>query len=175
MLRDEASSKKEIIYLRKKTKNAPKLYVTPQKPTIKPPVVNNNQPVNNKIDTFKMPISTLQQIKSKDNKKEKPIVSVKIESPKLDTLVGLSSTGMGVKSIIFNDIIPMLPENSRVEVKEDDVFLKIEKNVVGHYVQAGETLYSISKLYGITVDKIMEMNKLVDTNIKIGDVIIVAE
>ena len=69
----------------------------------------------------------------------------------------------------------MLPENSRVEVKEDDVFLKIEKNVVGHYVQAGETLYSISKLYGITVDKIMEMNKLVDTNIKIGDVIIVAE
>jgi len=169
-------AEKEIIYLRKKTKNAPKLYVTPQKPSIKPPVVSNNQPpVNNKIDTFKMPISTLQQIKSKDTIKEKPIVSVKIESPKLDTLVGLSSTGMGVKSIIFNDIIPMLPENSRVEVKEDDVFLKIEKNVVGHYVQAGETLYSISKLYGITVDKIMEMNKLEDTNIKIGDIIIVAE
>jgi len=38
-----------------------------------------------------------------------------------------------------------------------------------HTVQAGETLYRISRKYGITVDTLIQINKLSGTNINTGD------
>lgn len=40
-----------------------------------------------------------------------------------------------------------------------------------HVVQKGDTLYSISKLYGISIDRLTELNKLSDAGISIGQVI----
>jgi len=38
-------------------------------------------------------------------------------------------------------------------------------------VQKGDTLYSISKLYGIPIDKLTEINQLSDAGISIGQVL----
>lgn len=37
-----------------------------------------------------------------------------------------------------------------------------------HFVQPGETLYSISKKYGVTVDSVKYLNKLGDNQIRVG-------
>lgn len=42
-----------------------------------------------------------------------------------------------------------------------------------HIVQPKETLYAISKLYGVTVEQIQQWNKLSDNNIRIGQQLIV--
>lgn len=49
-------------------------------------------------------------------------------------------------------------------------YVKQPKN---HIVSKGETLYSISKRYGITVEKLKKLNNLTSTIIGIGDVLIV--
>jgi LysM repeat protein/flagellum-specific peptidoglycan hydrolase FlgJ len=40
-----------------------------------------------------------------------------------------------------------------------------------HVVQKGDTLYSISKLYGISIDRLTELNQLSDVGISIGQVL----
>jgi LysM repeat protein len=40
-----------------------------------------------------------------------------------------------------------------------------------HVVQKGDTLYSISKLYGITIDRLTELNQLNGVEISIGQVL----
>jgi len=41
----------------------------------------------------------------------------------------------------------------------------------GHLVQKGDTLYSISKRYGISVEELKGFNNLINNNIKIGEVL----
>lgn len=44
---------------------------------------------------------------------------------------------------------------------------------VMHTVVKGDTLFSISRRYSVTVDQLIQLNKLPDTNIKIGQILIV--
>ena len=44
----------------------------------------------------------------------------------------------------------------------------IETNVNTYIVKKGDTLYSISKIFGTTVDDIMKLNNLINTNLSIG-------
>ncbi|WP_343487900.1 glucosaminidase domain-containing protein [Allomuricauda sp. d1] len=46
-----------------------------------------------------------------------------------------------------------------------------EYDVFTHIIQQGDTLYGISKYYGISVDEIMQLNGLESTNISIGQVL----
>ena len=49
-------------------------------------------------------------------------------------------------------------------------------NVKGkHIVGSGETLYSIARQYGVTVTQLMEWNKTAGSEVKVGDVLTVAE
>lgn len=182
---------KEIIYLRKKAPYCPKILADPKKPVIPPkpaklPIQvvdkpNKNieivkKPISVSIiyDTIKHPLSTLEQIKILDTKKEIPILKAEEVKPTINFEKPVSD-GSGIKTILFNDVIPLLNENKQIERQEDEEYLKIEKHIVAHYVEQGETLYSISKIYNITVSKLMEMNKLLDYNIHPGDVLIVSE
>lgn len=55
------------------------------------------------------------------------------------------------------------------------VSVKIETSANGiHEVQAGETLYSLSKAYGVTVDDLKNWNQLSNNNISIGQELYVA-
>jgi membrane-bound lytic murein transglycosylase D len=44
-----------------------------------------------------------------------------------------------------------------------------------HTVAAGETLYSISKKYGVSTDLVKSWNKLADNNVKLGSSLIVSK
>lgn len=57
------------------------------------------------------------------------------------------------------------------EVENDNV--NEFANVDGHIVAKGETLYSISKRYNLTVKELQKMNGLRDSNIGIGQVLII--
>jgi membrane-bound lytic murein transglycosylase D len=62
--------------------------------------------------------------------------------------------------------------------KEKDIYIPEEKEApaalpVYHIVAAQETLYAISKKYQVTVAQIQSWNNITDTNIKIGQQLIV--
>ena len=63
-------------------------------------------------------------------------------------------------------------------MKEDkkDSLKKEEQPVVTkktHIVEKGETMYRISKMAGLTVDELKELNGLTSNDLKIGQVLII--
>lgn len=71
---------------------------------------------------------------------------------------------------------PVKPEKPgtqpRPPVEEPDITTPPPSDdFVYHTVSKGETLYSISRRYGITVDELMKLNLLSDTTIKIGQIL----
>jgi flagellum-specific peptidoglycan hydrolase FlgJ len=83
------------------------------------------------------------------------------------------------------------PEGTVQKIKrEDRVFNQIDQNIGKatkdsiiqttpsnklYTVQQGDTLYNISKRFGLTVDELMGLNNLSDNNIKIGQKLVVAK
>ena len=81
------------------------------------------------------------------------------------------------------------PEGEIQKIKrEDRVFTEINQNVAKaakdsinstlqsgrlHTVSTGDTLYNISKRYGLTVDELKALNGMTDNNIKIGQQLVV--
>jgi LysM repeat protein len=57
--------------------------------------------------------------------------------------------------------------------EEPEEKLKARNGTVFHVVKSGDTFYSISKKYDVTVDSIMAMNKLKTTTLNLGDELIV--
>ena len=56
--------------------------------------------------------------------------------------------------------------------EQETTEVKNVSDVKVHVVQKGDTLYSISKLYGITIDRLTELNQLNGVEISIGQVLI---
>jgi membrane-bound lytic murein transglycosylase D len=65
------------------------------------------------------------------------------------------------QKLIINVGVP----ESYEEVTEDPV----KKKIIFHEVEPGDTLYSISRKYGVTVEHIMEMNGMDNYNISVGE------
>ena len=51
----------------------------------------------------------------------------------------------------------------------------INRSSATHVVKPGETLYRISRQYGVTVDKVRKWNKLSDDIIEVGQKLIVGQ
>ncbi|GAA4272773.1 glucosaminidase domain-containing protein [Aquimarina gracilis] len=64
-------------------------------------------------------------------------------------------------------------KNRKRPKKNEDVAVAVSRvsQSGGHLVQKGDTLYSISRRYQISVDQLKAFNNLVDNNIKIGQVL----
>lgn len=64
-------------------------------------------------------------------------------------------------------------KSRRKNKKTEDVTIAVStvSQSDGHLVQKGDTLYSISRRYEISVDQLKAFNNLVDNNIKIGQVL----
>ncbi len=60
-----------------------------------------------------------------------------------------------------------------VESKVNDTAASAPVNIVTHIVQAKETLYSISKKYGVEIEKIQKWNKLDSMDLKTGQELII--
>jgi LysM repeat protein len=56
--------------------------------------------------------------------------------------------------------------------EQETTEVKNVSDVKVHVVQKGDTLYSISKLYDISLDKLTELNQLNGVEISIGQVLI---
>ena len=87
------------------------------------------------------------------------------------------------------------PENQDQKIKrEDRVLNQIDQNTVkavkdtvtqapiqaspqgnSYTVQTGDTLYNISKRFGLTVDELKDLNNITDNNIKIGQKLVVVK
>jgi len=83
------------------------------------------------------------------------------------------------------------PEGTVQKIKrEDRVFTQIDQNIGKanqdsiaqatpgnklYTVQTGDTLYNISKRFGLTVDELKTLNSMADNNIKIGQQLVVAK
>ncbi len=55
-----------------------------------------------------------------------------------------------------------------IQVKAPIEEISIGKNIILHTVQSGETMYAISRKYGMTVDEIMDLNKLKSFDLNVG-------
>jgi nucleoid-associated protein YgaU len=66
------------------------------------------------------------------------------------------------------------PEISAVPGSSDSLMGSMRSPVV-HVVKPGETLYRISRRYGVTVDKVKKWNKLPDDIIEVGQRLIVGQ
>lgn len=82
--------------------------------------------------------------------------------PTPDT-VGLSASALGI-----------VPEVPGVPGPTDS-FLRSMQSPAVHVVKPGETLYRISRRYGVTVDKVRKWNKLPDDIIEVGQRLIVGQ
>src|SRR5687767_7692901 len=68
--------------------------------------------------------------------------------------------GLKVGQVLLIPYTPVAATPTKPEVKKDEPVL--------HVVKTGETLYSISKLYNVTVDEIKIKNKLTSNNLVVG-------
>jgi hypothetical protein len=71
---------------------------------------------------------------------------------------------------VLRDINKNIPnENSKDKSTDAPAIIEGDKYIV----QQGDTLYNISKRFGLTVDELKQLNNLTDSNIKIGQKIII--
>ena len=68
-------------------------------------------------------------------------------------------------NIINPGMIIRIPE---IYTKEEEMYMP---NYINYVVKKGDTLYSIAKEYGISIDLIIKDNGLVDNNLKVGDIL----
>jgi len=69
---------------------------------------------------------------------------------------------------------PPTPPSSSPKLKDDQKTVPMDANAIYHTVQKGETLFRISKKYGISTQKLQEMNNIdAKTTIYAGQTLIV--
>ncbi len=70
---------------------------------------------------------------------------------------------------VLTTIAKNIPLEKKEEASRPRVIMKI------HEVKSGDTITSVSKLYGINVDEIKRLNGLEDTNLKPGQLLVVSK
>ena len=158
----------EIINLREKREQAPKT-ASAVVSTNAVDIILNQQKVENSVNPAQMLASgsvyevqkgeTLQQIAARFN--TTPLNLARWNN--LDML----EVSAGQILVLKPNVKPVgadVPEsrlngNNKVEAPAEDTY---------HFVQPGETLYAISKKYGVTVDSIKYQNKIADNQIRVG-------
>jgi LysM repeat protein len=82
----------------------------------------------------------------------------------------LQSTNLDIGQKLF---VSRPDRSNALKEEKDDVEKTEDKQEIVHTVDMGETIYSISKQYGVTQSKIIELNNLKDNNIAVGQKLIV--
>ena len=118
-----------------------------------------------------------------DDKTEKK----KIETSTSNTIDEIKPTTTKVeKAAIQNDVYPnkkYVDKNEELEKLIDKIpVIKKTTTVIGqeskpqiHKVEGGETLYFLSRKYGVTVDEIKKLNNLLDNSLDIGQELIISQ
>ena len=138
------------------------------KPKKNAPAVKENQSVNVSTSTTRSKVYTVLKGDTQYSISKKHNISVK----QLQNLNGLSNTNLNVGQVLV--VVPSA-ENTG-DVKQNTVSSSTTSSASGetvHKVVKGDTQYSISKKYNLTVKELQSMNGLKNTNISIGQVLVV--
>ena len=79
---------------------------------------------------------------------------------------------------VANPVTVPKPAPTTEKVRQVKTVEKASANATGkvtHKVQSGETLFAISRKYGVGVAEIKKLNKLTDTNLQIGQTLIISK
>lgn len=82
----------------------------------------------------------------------------------------LESTTLDIGQKLWVSNPARFPAGDKTQESESET---VQKEKVVHVVDLGETIYSISKQYGVTQSEIIELNDLKDNNIAVGQKLIV--
>jgi len=151
----------EILYLRhKRTEPAETRSITPAKETQEQPIVQESN-------------------KEKDTEKEKTEVNEFEEAPVVPSTKEKEVVSPDSKTtVVFEDeeVKPATVKektNNEQPVQSEEDKTEPAGKVNMHKVQPGETLYSISKKYGLSVEELKRLNNMTTSELSVGDNLIV--
>ncbi len=101
--------------------------------------------------------------------------NVSVDSIKL--INQLSTTGIGIgDTLFFSKPAPPAPlETPLVQKDTASINLSTPDSLKRHQVEPGETLFAISKKYGVTVSQLAEWNNLESFNLEIGQWLVIGQ
>lgn len=108
--------------------------------------------------------------------KEKGVVHTVMQGQTLYSIArmyGISVENIKLANQLTSDTLRVsqqlvIPVNKKTDVTAADTSAIVNKHYITHRVQAGETLYSLAKMYGTTIDKILEINPDQREGLKVG-------
>lgn len=166
----------EKLYMQSKREDRPKLYDEQDfgKGKVELPESIKKPDPKPQVDTFKKvePKQPIDTIKKTEPKIEKPVE--KIDSPKVESTPEPKQELKLDQKKVEED---KKTAEKMIEKTESEQSYPAEKenldNVDYHEVKAGETLFSISKKYGLSVEDLKELNGLADYSIQLGQKLLV--
>ncbi|MEI6311988.1 MAG: glucosaminidase domain-containing protein [Bacteroidota bacterium] len=159
MLKWEEPLAGEIIYMREVNENKPKLASAIQ---------SNEQLTPTKTIPSKSTLSA-KEIEYKIAEKTNPVVITESTSNTQSIVVKESPKNLEIKSPQTN--ITSNTTNNNIE--EEKVISKT--TVKSYVVQTGDTLYNISKRYGVSIEDLTKWNNIINNSISLGQTLILSQ
>jgi LysM repeat protein len=132
-------------------------------------IVFINKKTNNKPQVTKTPVILA------THRYDKPIPPVVEVQRPVERLVAANNESAAVAEPVYQVIeLPKTP-SPQATVYQDIKHPVQSAHTKTHLVQPKETLYGISRMYGVTIDQLVEWNRLPDYNISIGALLIVGK
>jgi len=165
---NEEPAEKELIVINKKTSNKPQVTSKP----VRLPVYNPAMPAAPVVIAEKNTKYEREEILALNNTPISPVVSEQQSANALYEVIELPKE---------NAVATTLPQIKPVPASTPVIqSAPMANNTPStgrktHYVEPKQTLYAIAKMYGTTIEQIIEWNNLPDYNIQIGSTIIVGK
>ncbi|MBU3644187.1 MAG: LysM peptidoglycan-binding domain-containing protein [Candidatus Methylopumilus sp.] len=86
-----------------------------------------------------------------------------------------SRTGVGNQPLLVPDSGKLTIDKAQTSNPVDSSLPKSENSLITHIVKAKETLFSIAKQYGVSVEQIMQSNQLSSQEIQVGQSLTIAQ
>jgi membrane-bound lytic murein transglycosylase D len=86
-----------------------------------------------------------------------------------------SRTGVGNQPLLVPDSGKLTINKAQTSNPVDSSLPKNENSLITHIVKAKETLFSIAKQYGVSVEQIMQSNQLSSQEIQVGQSLTIAQ
>ncbi len=172
LTRGEEPEKGEWVYLKGKAPNKPKLRQIKEVPAPEMMVKNTiTQPVKEYTklpEDSKPPVVTNTQVQWEDPQKlgEKPVKPYEQVVPfdLAESEMTASNPGVKAKDLPMIEMDPIVPGKKTV-IKSS--------GSKQHTVIKGDTMYNISKRYGVSIDDIRKWNNMPDNNVQLGQVLVI--
>lgn len=129
-------------------------------------VDNNNSVDSNKHTVHKKKKESRRERRKREKAEKKRLEKQRLEKEKAERKKQENAR----KNTNQNTKKEVVKENKKDSLKKEEQPVVMKKT---HVVEKGETMYRISKMAGLTVDELKELNGLTSNDLKIGQVLII--